>query len=308
MKQNDPGKNAHKTLHPRNRHREGYDFPQLIKACPELASFVFTNPYDTESIDFSNPDAVKMLNKALLRTFYGIAFWDLPAGYLCPPVPGRADYIHYIADLLAEGNEGVIPRGKSVRVLDIGVGANCIYPIIGHHEYGWRFVGTDTDPLALRAAKQIASANKSLSGALEIRQQPNASDIFTGILKSGETFDVSICNPPFHASPEEAQASTERKWKNLGKEKTDAPILNFGGQTTELWYPKGEEAFIQIMVSQSAEIPGRCRWFSTLISKKETLPSIYGALKKAQASEVRTIEMNQGQKTSRVVAWTFMAS
>jgi 23S rRNA (adenine1618-N6)-methyltransferase len=46
-----------------------------------------------------------------------------------PPIPGRADYIHYIADLLATTNSG-IPKETEYKDWDIGVGANCIYPII----------------------------------------------------------------------------------------------------------------------------------------------------------------------------------
>ncbi|HQW01464.1 MAG TPA: RlmF-related methyltransferase, partial [Saprospiraceae bacterium] len=30
-------------LHPRNRHRERYDFKQLIAVCPELAPYVTLN-------------------------------------------------------------------------------------------------------------------------------------------------------------------------------------------------------------------------------------------------------------------------
>jgi 23S rRNA (adenine1618-N6)-methyltransferase len=99
---------------------------------PELGQFVIINPYGKESIDFANPDAVRVFNRALLKAFYGIAHWDIPADYLCPPVPGRADYVHFLADLLASVNDGKIPRGSIVRVLDIGMGANCVYPLIGH--------------------------------------------------------------------------------------------------------------------------------------------------------------------------------
>ena len=88
-------------LHPRNRHSGRYDFPKLIAACPELGEYVILNPYGKQSIDFANPDAVRVFNRALLRQFYGIQHWDIPAGYLCPPVPGRADYLHGLADLLA---------------------------------------------------------------------------------------------------------------------------------------------------------------------------------------------------------------
>ena len=113
-------------LHPRNRHRSRYDFPALIASCPALAPFVKPNAWGDVSVDFADPAAVKMLNRALLQHFYGIEHWDIPADYLCPPIPGRADYLHHLADLLATSNGGEIPRGKGVAILDVGVGANCI--------------------------------------------------------------------------------------------------------------------------------------------------------------------------------------
>ena len=137
-------------LHPRNKHRLGYDFEQLIQSCPELNDFVFTNQYETQTIDFSNSDEVKLLNKALLISEYEIHNWDIPKNYLCPPLPGRADYIHYIADLLTESNNGILPKGDTIEGLDIGIGANCIYPIIGNTTYGWSFVGSDIDEKALQ--------------------------------------------------------------------------------------------------------------------------------------------------------------
>jgi 23S rRNA (adenine1618-N6)-methyltransferase len=293
-------------LHSRNRHRFPYDFKQLSKACPELAAFVSVNKYKNESIDFSNPKAVKILNKALLKYFYGIENWDIPENYLCPPIPGRADYIHYMADLLSSCNNEKLPEGKLINVLDIGVGANCVYPVIGNSEYGWRFVGSDIDPVAINAAKKIIASNASLTEAIECRLQKYSSDIFNEIIKPGEIFDMSICNPPFHASLAEAQEGTKRKWKNLGIKKENNNTLNFGGQNTELWCEGGEKSFVYKMVEQSAQLPATCFWYSTLISKSSNLPTIYKSLKKVNAFEVKTIEMTQGQKTSRIVAWTFL--
>ena len=293
-------------LHPRNRHRFRYDFQQLILCCPELAIFVSLNKYNNESIDFSNPDAVLTLNRALLKQFYGISNWDIPANYLCPPIPGRADYIHYVADLLSSSNGGILPLGKSIKALDIGVGANCVYPIIGNSEYGWRFVGSDIDPVAIKSAKQIIASNDSLKDAIECRLQTSSSAIFKNIIKPGEVFDLSICNPPFHASLAEAGAGTERKWKNLGINKNSKTDLNFGGQNTELWCEGGEEAFVQKMIIQSAQLPANCFWYSTLVSKKSNLPGVYRTLKKVNALDVKTIDMEQGQKVSRIVAWTFL--
>ncbi|MDD2894365.1 MAG: 23S rRNA (adenine(1618)-N(6))-methyltransferase RlmF [Halothiobacillaceae bacterium] len=295
------------SLHPRNLHRERYDFAQLIACSPELAAFVSVNKYGGESIDFADPAAVKALNRALLKLHYQIDEWDIPAQYLCPPIPGRADYIHYLADLLTESNGGGIPRGDAVRVLDIGVGANCIYPLIGHASYGWHFVGTDVDETALANAQHIVDANK-LGDAIELRLQPSTADIFSGVTYNDEYFALTLSNPPFHASLAEARKGSQRKWQNLGKEnnKHKKPVLNFGGQSLELCCEGGEEAFITRMIEESAGGGEHCLWFTTLVSKSTSLPQAYSALKHFGAVDSRTIEMAQGQKKSRLLAWTFM--
>jgi 23S rRNA (adenine1618-N6)-methyltransferase len=307
-------------LHPRNKHRSRYDFDQLIIANAELAQFVKLNAYQDASIDFANPQAVKVLNQALLQQFYNIANWDIPAQYLCPPIPGRADYLHYTADLLGSTNGGVIPYGESIRVLDIGVGANAIYPIIGYREYGWHFVGADIDPIAIANAQQILDANTELSEVIKLRLQTTSTAIFNGIVQQNESFDLTICNPPFHASLNDAVAGTQRKLKNLAvsQSKNTAErhiknkavdkkiMLNFGGQSNELYCEGGEEAFVKQMISESVTLKNQCLWFTTLISKATTLPAVYRALKTANALEVKTIDMAQGQKKSRLVAWTYL--
>jgi 23S rRNA (adenine1618-N6)-methyltransferase len=293
-------------LHPRNLHRQGYDFERLIKTTPELRPFVKLNQYNTESINFSDPDAVKTLNRALLKQFYGIKHWDIPAGYLCPPIPGRADYIHYVADLLAEGNKGVIPAGDQIKVLDIGTGANCVYPLIGNSVYGWQFVGTDIDPVAISSANQIITGNPQIKDNIVCRLQTNSADVFKRVIKTGEVFDLTICNPPFHASWQEAQAGTNRKWDNLNNTKSPKAVLNFGGKNNELWCAGGEAMFIRHMIEQSALFAKSVLWFSTLVSKKDTLAGVYKGLRKVEAVDIKTISMSQGQKVSRIVAWTFL--
>ena len=284
-------------LHPRNRHRGLYNFEELIQACHDLAKFVRKNPYGNESIDFTDPIAVKTLNKALLKSFYNI-IWELPQPFLCPPIPSRADYIHAVADLLSESNSGIAPLGKTISILDIGVGANCIYPLLGTREYGWHFVGTEIDPLSLTVANGIIAQNE-LTDSIQLRLQTSPSSIFKGVTEDS-VFHVSMCNPPFHASESEATAGSKRKWKNLEK-KTDR--LNFGGKSTELWCLGGEVGFIKQMIRESVDT--QCGWFTTLVSKESSLPAIYRALDEMKASEVRTIPLGQGQKKSRIIAWTF---
>jgi 23S rRNA (adenine1618-N6)-methyltransferase len=295
------------TLHPRNKHRERYDFEQLITTSPELVPYVFLNKFNEKSIDFANSEAVKLLNKAILAHFYQIKNWDIPPNYLCPPIPGRADYVHYMADILAESNAGIIPKGKAVKCLDIGVGANCIYPIIGHQEYGWSFVGSDIDPLTVKSANSIVKFNDSLKGKIECRIQPSSKHFFENIIKPNEFFDLTFCNPPFHASSEEANAGNLRKVRNLSGQKMSKSILNFGGQNNELWCEGGEFEFIKLMINESAVFAKNCLWFSTLVSKKEHLSGIYKILERVKPIQIKTIEMAQGQKVSRIVAWSFLA-
>ncbi|MES2761611.1 MAG: 23S rRNA (adenine(1618)-N(6))-methyltransferase RlmF [Bacteroidota bacterium] len=305
MKKNSNNSDEKSGLHPRNKHRSRYNFDELIKACSELRQFVYINQFNVETIDFTNAEAVKTLNRALLKQFYHIDHWDIPQNYLCPPIPGRADHIHNLADVLSLSNGGIVPKGKSVTALDIGTGANCIYPLLGYQEYGWSFIVSDCDSLAIKVAKQIIESN-ALSKSIECRFQPNPSFIFKGIIKPNEFIDITMCNPPFHASAAEAQSGSHKKWKNLGYKKTEKPVLNFGGQTNELWCKGGEVGFISKMIEESVDFKEQCLWFTSLVSKSENLPVIYAALKRVGTVTVKTISMSQGNKISRIVCWTFL--
>ena len=324
------------TLHPRNLHRFRYDFEKLTASFPELQKYIFTNEYVLDSnnseqakqtIDFSNPEAVKALNKAILISDYEIQNWNIPQDYLCPPIPGRADYIHYIADLLSDSNNGIIPEAETVVGLDIGIGANCIYPMIGNVAYGWSFVGTDIDETALQNCKKIIAQNPKLIEAISLQLQTESRYIFKNIILPEDKFAFTICNPPFHNSQEEATKASLRKVNNLSQTKTTTPstraigelskakaelseakpILNFGGQNAEIWCNGGEIGFITQMIYESVKYPLQCFWFTTLVSKKENLNNIYKTLNKVGAVAIKTIDMAQGQKISRIVAWTFLS-
>jgi 23S rRNA (adenine1618-N6)-methyltransferase len=284
-------------IHTRNRHGGRYDFGRLVKDSPELAPFVRPSPRGEMSIDFADPEAVHAMNRALLKSYYGVMSWGIPAGYLCPPIPGRADYVHHMADLL----DGA--RGETVRVLDVGVGANCIYPILGRAEYGWRFTGSDVDPGAIESAQKIVDSNPNLKGGVELRLQTSPEDILSGIIRRDDYFDAVICNPPFHASLEEAETASRRKWTNLNR--GAASKRNFGGHDRELWFPGGEAAFVGRMIQESSELRERAGWFTALISQESNLPGIAKTLRNHRVAARRTIGMTQGQKRSRIVAWTF---
>mgnify|MGYP003627318695 FL=1 len=295
------------TLHPRNKHTGRYDLKQLKLVNPELKEFVTKNKYGNFTVDFFNPKAVKALNKALLISQYGLDFWDIPNGFLCPPIPGRADYIHHISDILASSNDGVLVKGDAIKCLDIGVGANCVYPIIGNNEYGWSFIGSDIDAKAIEAAQKIVTSNPSLHGKVAFRLQSKPEHIFSGILNESDKVDLTICNPPFHATQAEAEAGTLRKLSNLKKKRVKKAELNFSGQGGELWTDGGEKRFVLNMINESAQFSKNSAWFSTLVSKQSNLRSFYDRLEKVGVVEHKTTPMGQGNKMSRIIAWTFLS-
>jgi len=295
-------------LHPRNLHRDRYDLQQLCKDNPPLSAFLTTNPKGELSLDFSEPQAVLLLNQALLKDFYHVDFWQIPAGYLCPPIPGRVDYIHYLADLLAQTGNGEIPKGKQVKVLDIGTGANCIYPILGSQSYGWSFVGTDIDPLSVKMAKLIIKSNNNLNSFIKIQLQKNQHAIFAGIIKPKDKFTLTMCNPPFHASMEKALAGSTRKVNNLNKDSRKQSVtLNFAGQESELCCVGGEIAFLKNMIKESKDYAQQVCWFSSLVSKSENVGPLKKQLEQLGAAHVKVIKMAQGQKVSRFIAWSFLS-
>lgn len=308
-----PKKPNDKGLHPRNLHRKGYDFPALIKAHPPLSPYVKTNLHGNLSIDFADPLAVKLLNASLLKKDYQINNWDIPEKTLCPPIPGRVDYIHYVADLLGLDLPSSKPTKKEakIRLLDIGTGANGIYPLLACQIYGWHSVGSDINKNSLANVESIIGQNPSLKDRFTLRLQEDKNKIFDGIIQPDESFDISVCNPPFHASEEEAIKGSQRKIKNLAKNRAEqestkkAPTLNFGGQEAELWCKGGEKLFLKKLIKESQVFASQCRWFSTLVSKNENVKPAQKLIRKLGASDIREIEMKQGNKITRILAWTF---
>ncbi|WP_308992307.1 23S rRNA (adenine(1618)-N(6))-methyltransferase RlmF [Mariniflexile litorale] len=287
-------------FHSKNKHKSGYDMDALCNAFPNLSPFVFENTFQTKTIDFANPKAVKALNTALLITYYGINFWEFPDANLCPPIPGRVDYIHHLSDLLLASK-----ITQDISILDIGTGASCIYPILGHAEYKWKFTGVDVDEKSLKSAERIINKNK-LSASISFLLQNEASQIFKNVLNTTDRFSASMCNPPFFKSEEDALQATTKKLKGLDGLENQV-VRNFSGTHNELCYKGGEKAFLHTYLYESSLFKQQCFWFTTLVSKKELVKGMYDSLKKLGAKEIKTIPMGHGNKISRMVAWTFLS-
>jgi 23S rRNA (adenine1618-N6)-methyltransferase len=311
-------------MHPRNRYARTHDFLALARVEPALTEYFILTPAGHTSLDFTKVAAVRLLNKALLVRDYGLKFWDIPAGSLCPGVPGRLDYVHVLADLL--GAQSPVPaepdrdhathekkarprvqgrdKKQTVRGLDVGTGASLIYPILAVGEYGWRMVGTDVDATSLRVAGAIAKFNPVLKGKVSVRAQPDTGAVFKNVIYPNDYFDFTMCNPPFFDAPEAAQAAARQKWDKLGASReADSPTLNFGGRDNELWTAGGEPAFLRKMIRESADFAGQVGWFTTLVSKKGYLKIAELEFGRLGITDFKTIGIGGGGKVRRVLCW-----
>ena len=285
-------------MHPKNKYQGSYDFKELIRVLPDLMEVLIKNPRGEDTIQFSDPKSVKLLNKALLRSYYGINYWDIPDGYLVPPIPSRSDYIHYVAELIPP------KKSQNIKMMDIGTGANLIYPIVAIASYGWSVIGTDIDPVAIKHAQNIVSNNPSLSNHCKLREQNNSKHILKGMIHPSEYYDIVVCNPPFHASQTKAQKAASRKRKNLNY-KADSKDLNFGGQSNELWYPGGELAFLKTYVREAKGYASQLGWCTSLVSSHRLLATLQQLLQELCAKQIKIISMKHGQKVSAVLCWRF---
>lgn len=280
-------------MHPKNPFNKDYNFNNLIAKHPPLKSFVFENEYGNQTIKFADSQAVKALNTALLKEHFGVNYWNIPENNLCPPIPGRLDYLLHVADLVSE---------TDIHLLDIGTGANLIYPILASTHFNWKCTASEVNTDSLSNAQEIIDKNEALK-FIELRHQQFKSNILEHLILPTDAFDVVVCNPPFFKNRTDAEKSNLRKFENL--KLSEDNTQNFGGLSNELWYKGGEEAFIKKMAEESVQFKDQVRWFTSIVSQKENLKNIKRAINKAKPTEVKIIEMEQGNKQSRFVAWTF---
>jgi len=293
-------------MHAQNPYNDRYDLKRLVIHHLLLQDYIVLNPSNEETIDFGNSAAVYELNKALLLADFKIENYELPMGYLIPPIPGRLEYLLQIREFLSE--QFNIDKKTKLRGLDIGSGANGIYCILGAQKFNWTMVGSECDSNAIEIAQANVSTTKSLKNKIEIRHQENKSFLFKNTIKTDEQFDFTVCNPPFHSSKEEAFRGSQRKINNLGSDYNKKEVaLNFKGQANELWCNGGEALFIKRLIKESVLYKTQVTVFSTLVSKSASLSPIKKQLTKAKAN-FEVLPMDLGNKKSRIVLWWFDSS
>ncbi|KAG2655576.1 RNA N6-adenosine-methyltransferase mettl16-like isoform X2 [Panicum virgatum] len=310
------------SIHPRNRYAAAApDFAALAELYPSFRPYVSVSERGRASVDFTDFSATRELTRVLLLHDHGVNWW-IPDGQLCPTVPNRSNYIHWIEDLLSSNLTPPISSSSGrVRGFDIGTGANCIYPLLGASLLGWSFVGSDVTDVALEWAKKNVENNPHLTELIEIRNANAASlsseseaivrepirenvlepvedaamqkpPVLVCVVKESESFDFCMCNPPFFESIEEAGLN---------------PKTSCGGTAEEMVCPGGELAFVTHIIEDSVSLKNSFRWFTSMVGRKANLKLLMSKARKAGASVVKTTEFVQGQTARWGLAWSFIA-
>lgn len=326
---------------PRNSFQGTYDMDRLVSCYLTLSSHVIKGPTGRPTVNWADPTAVRALNTALLVADYNVNpsySYILPNDALVPPIPGRADYVHHIADLLHKcisNHDAEIPKGSGVIGFDIGTGASCIYSTIATSVYGWRMIASDINITPIESARRIVKANGH-DDFIDIRHQKSDTSIFDGILEEqDERIDFCMCNPPFYYNREEFLAENARKLKGLAKsrgrgqlkvkdlnkvankkgDQVMASSNNFGGLESEIICKGGEVRFVKRIFNESKMYWNKCLWFTTLVSRNDNLKKIKSNMKKKRRRirkgdrEVKMIDqipIGAGKKRSNILLCTFM--
>ncbi|KAK9931231.1 hypothetical protein M0R45_018517 [Rubus argutus] len=309
------------TTHLRNKYLDNPpDFAQLASLYPSFKPFVFFARDGRPRIDWTDFNATRELTRVLLLHDHRLNWW-IPDGQLCPTVPNRSNYIHWIEDLLSSDIIAkTTTNGDKVRGFDIGTGANCIYPLLGASLLGWSFVGSDMTDVALEWAEKNVRDNPHISELIEIRKVESGENILPakgssnealvsteghaclntgyygppillGVVRDGEEFDFCMCNPPFFETMKEAGLN---------------PKTSCGGTPAEMICPGGEKAFITRIIEDSFALKHTFRWYTSMLGRKSNLKLLTSKLWEVGATVVKTTEFVQGQTCRWGLAWSFL--
>lgn len=254
------------------------DFAHLASLYAPLAPYVRLNSSGAH-VDFRDADATRTLTLALLHVDFGLML-TLPAHQLCPTVPSRVAYLAWAHSLLGEHEDEVC-------ALDIGVGASCIYPLLGWRMYGWRWLGSEVDAASLAYARANVAANAA-QGAITLRLA-SCEDRIAGVLREGESVALSVCNPPFFDN---------------GDAKAVNPHTALAITRSEERTEGGEVSFVRAMIDESVRLGPRVRWCSSLLGRKASLKPLLAHLQRLGIANMRHTAFRLGRTTRWAIAWS----
>ena len=263
---------------------------------------------------------------------------------MIPAITNRVNYIHILEDLLtlsspplsSSGRDTPPPPPLTADGLDIGTGANLIYPLLGAAIVGWTFVGVDITDTAIAWATRNRDNNPHLGDKIVLRQVTPGPFVSHASWRTDWPKDKNHHHHHHHHHHHREKVvgiSTDNHTEKGGILTTGAvrageryafcmcnppffetedqccanPRTNFQGTPAEMVCPGGEGSFVRRLVYDSLHLQHQIHWFSTLVGKKATLRSIRTELHRQGVPVVRTAELAQGKTSRWVLAWSFTA-
>jgi 23S rRNA (adenine1618-N6)-methyltransferase len=299
-------------------------------------------------IDFRDAQSSIALTEAMLEQDFGIHI-TLRQDRLCPPVPNRINYIAWLQEIIDEtqstaqyiskldghsnsAEERPIKRARRqsepIRVLDVGTGASCIYPVLGCALDDWTFVATDVDVESINAARAFVEdpRNQGISQAtftegrrLDLHNRihlclrrdtddilPSEGDLKSIVLEpiawphleEGLLYHAVMCNPPFYRDRDEMRDCMEAK--------EQGPSAVCLGSESEMICEGGEAAFVIRIIDESVHSKERVLWFTSTLGKFVDLFPIVERLKEVKPESVLVTEFVQGRTKRWGIAWSFL--
>ncbi len=273
------------------------------------------------------------LTRALLQALFRLKLPYLDEAHLCPPVPNRFFYLHWIHTKLlpvswAAGNDITRSRG-----LDIGAGASCIYSMLAARFFRSTMITSEIDPKSVCLARANVQANHLSSmitilqvppsfSQQQLQQQTNIRSIGGPLQRSIEgwfhhrqensvpnngtstdlTLDFVMTNPPFY-DPSSMEISTARVGD--GRARTNMTV-------SEGNYPGGEIGFVIEMIEDSLRMSSNqnscsfhASWYSSMLGKKTSLVKLQKLLLHLLGpAHIETTEYGPGHYTRWFLAWS----
>jgi 23S rRNA A1618 N6-methylase RlmF len=250
-------------------------------------------------------DFTVSLTRGLLQAYFKLQLPHLESKHLCPPVPNRFFYLHWIDTHLLNGN-----RAQRLNCgMDIGTGATCIYPLLAAKFFKYNMAASEIDNDALALARLNVTANQ-LNHKIRLLEVPPSHSQQPSLPPGGPVeralracgggqthrFDFIMTNPPFY-DPESMEHCTPRAGD--GRDRTSMTV-------SEGSYPNGEIGFVTEMIADSLQARQSSLWFSSMLGKKTSLVKLEKLLIHLLGpAHVETTEYGPGQYTRWFVAWNF---
>ncbi|KAM0747807.1 hypothetical protein T439DRAFT_382898 [Meredithblackwellia eburnea MCA 4105] len=275
-----------------------------------LSFVLITTSSGKATVDFKNDESIRALTHALLKQDFNLDI-NLAHDRLTPIVPGRLEYLTWIINLALSTSPST-PKETPLKGIDIGTGSTAIYPLLASRLHlhsphprikELQMVATEIDERSYELALENVEQNGE-EGSVRVVKVPANGDPFAKLfvddvlhgLADGETFDFTMCNPPFYSSESEMGDSATSKSMD--------PFAVCTGSENELITPGGEIEFVGRMVSESVGLGERIRWFSTLFGKLSSVSTTIDLLKSHGIHNYALSDLRSGQTKRWLLAWS----